>query len=33
MYVHGITPEEGAERRQKEIEQQVRAAQEASEAK
>jgi hypothetical protein len=30
MYIHGITPEEAAERRQKEMEQEERAAQEAS---
>jgi hypothetical protein len=33
MYIHGITPEEAAERRQKEIEQEERAAQEASRSK
>ncbi len=33
MYMHGITPEEAAERRQKEIEQEERAAQEASRSK
>ena len=30
MYLHGITPEVAAERRQKKIEQEERAAQEAS---
>jgi hypothetical protein len=33
MYIHGITPEEAAERMQKEIEQEERAAQEASRSK
>jgi len=33
MYIHGITPEVAAERRQKEIEQKERAAQEASQNK
>jgi hypothetical protein len=33
MHIHGITPEEAAERRQKEIEQEERAAQEASRSK
>jgi hypothetical protein len=33
MYIHGITPEEAAERRQKEIEREERAAQEASRSK
>jgi hypothetical protein len=33
MYIHGITPEMSAERRQKEIEQEERAAQEASRSK
>ena len=33
MYIHGITPEMAAERRQKEIEQEERAAQEASRSK
>ena len=33
MYIHGITPEEAAERRQKKIEQEERAAQEASRSK
>ena len=33
MYIHGITPEMAAERRQKEIEREERAAQEASRSK
>jgi len=33
MYIHGITPEVAAERRQKKIEQEERAAQEASRSK
>ena len=33
MYIHGITPEVAAERRQKEKEQEERAAQEASRSK
>jgi hypothetical protein len=33
MHIHGITPEEAAKRRQKEIEQEERAAQEASQSK
>ena len=33
MHIHGITPEEAAKRREKEIEQEERAAQEASRSK
>jgi hypothetical protein len=33
MYIHGITPDMAAERRQKEIEREERAAQEASRSK
>jgi hypothetical protein len=33
MYIHGITPEMAAERRQKEIEREERVAQEASRSK
>ena len=33
MYIHGITPEEAAERRQKKMEQEEQAAQEASRSK
>jgi len=33
MYMHGITPEVAAERRQKEIEREERVAQEASRSK
>jgi hypothetical protein len=33
MHIHAMTPEEAAERRQKKIEQQERAAQEASRSK